>query len=75
MAKKNIKEYHVRFNATLGGSVNVLAQNKKDAYIQVRTALEPQIDGVFKDNDTLFLHEKYEIEPQIVKDDKEGGIW
>ena len=75
MAKKNNTEYHVRFKATLGGYVNILAQNKKDAYIQVRTALEPQIGGVFKDNDTLFLHEKYEIEPQIVKDDKEGGIW
>ena len=75
MAKKNITEYHVRFKATLDGYVNVLAQNKKDAYIKVRTALEPQIGGVFKDNDTLFLHEKYEIEPQIVEDDEEGDIW
>ena len=67
---KNITEYHVRFKATLDGCVNVLAQNKKDAYIQCRTALEPKIGGVFKDNDTLFLHEKYEIKPQIVEDDK-----
>lgn len=61
MSGKKIKEYHVNFKAILDGHVNVLAKNKQDAYVQVRTALEPRIDGAFQDNDTLFLDEKFEI--------------
>lgn len=64
---EKLKEYHVRYEAILDGSVNVLAKNKKDAYIKVRSALEPKIDGVFKDNDTLFLAEKFDINSKLIR--------
>lgn len=63
-----VNEYYVNFNVIFTGHVNVLAKTKKEAYVQVRSALEPAIEKTFGDNDTLFMAEKFNIEPKIVRD-------
>ena len=67
-----VNEYFVKFNVIFDGHVNVMAKTKKDAYDQVRSAIEPALEKTFDGNDTLFIAEKFDIEPKIVRDCEEA---
>ena len=58
-------KYKVEFKAEITGTAHIEAENTKDAYNQVRTALEPEYKDIL--NDDLESHESYDIKPVKVK--------
>lgn len=58
-------KYKVDFKAEIEGTVYIEAENSKEAYKQIRTALEPSYKDII--NDDLLSHESYDIKPIKVK--------
>lgn len=58
-------KYKVDFKAEIEGTAYIEAENTKDAYKQVRTAIEPPYKDIL--NDDLVSHESYDIKPIKVK--------